>query len=321
MGAGCLSRRAHARNRLSFGWLEGGWFCRALARAPAIPNAAANAAAHCAHCAAHIALRKSSRAPAKQLEAPARVLEHRACGLSAHWGGVLRWSGGDVLPGRVSAHDAVKFRCSRDRGTANWRGNLGFRWIGQAFAVPRLRDVDCDGVARRRPSNRGIFRTVFYLLLRDRAAPNSARRGWRDHSGLRVLLVSESCPRDVLASGCQGPQSSLARIARDTGANHVLPDGESASVARHDVIEIQVVPLKELAAVLAGVLIALKYIVPRKFHFLFRQPIEEEQHDHTRHPNLPRNRGDDFVIGRGGGKIAPTVEVMREEIEIGRAHV
>ena len=116
---------------------------------------------------------------------------------------------------------------------------------------------------------------------------------------------------------------ALARIARDTGANHVLPDGESASVARHDVIEIQVVPLKELAAVLAGVLIALKYIVPRKFHFLFRQPIEEEQHDHTRHPNLPRNRGDDFVIGRGGGKIAPTVEVMREEIVfvVGGNHV
>src|SRR5437016_10704404 len=140
MGAGCLSRRAHARDRLSFGWLEGGWFCRVLARAPAIPNAAANGAAHCAHCAAHIALRKSGRAPAKQLEAPARVLEHRACGLSAHWGGVLRWSGGDVLPGRVSAHEAVKFRCSCDSVTANWRGNLVFVMIGLAIAVSLLRD-------------------------------------------------------------------------------------------------------------------------------------------------------------------------------------
>ena len=116
---------------------------------------------------------------------------------------------------------------------------------------------------------------------------------------------------------------ALARIARDTGANHVLPDGESASVARHDMIEIQVVPLKNLAAVLAGVLVALENIVPREFHFLFRQPIEEEQHDHTRHPNLPRNRGDDFVIGRGGGEVAPTVEIMRQEIVfvIGGNHV
>ena len=116
---------------------------------------------------------------------------------------------------------------------------------------------------------------------------------------------------------------AFSRIARDTGANHVLPGGESAAVARHDVIEIQVVPLKNLAAVLAGVLVALENIVPRKFHFLFRQPIEEEQHDHTRHPNLPRNRRDDFVIGRGGGEVAPTVEVMGQEIVfvIGGNHV
>src|SRR5882762_7075030 len=212
MGAGCLSRRAYTRDRLSFGRLEGGWFCRALARAPAIPDAAANRAADCAHRNAHIALRKSGCAPAKQLEAPARVLEHRARGLSARWRGVFRWSRGDVLPGRVSAHDAVKFLCSCNRGTANGRGNFGFRWIGPAFAVPRLRHVDCDGVARRRSANRGIFRKVFYLLRRDRAAPNSARRGWRDHSGLWVLLLSESCPRDVLAARCQGRQYPRKRF-------------------------------------------------------------------------------------------------------------
>jgi len=89
------------------------------------------------------------------------------------------------------------------------------------------------------------------------------------------------------------------------------------------VIEIQVVPLKNLPAVLAGVLIALENIMPRKFHFLFRQPIKKEQHDHTRHPNLPRNRRDDFVIGRGGGEVAPTIEVMGQEVVfvIGGNHV
>ena len=88
-------------------------------------------------------------------------------------------------------------------------------------------------------------------------------------------------------------------------------------------IEIQLVPIKNLTAILAGVFIALENIVAGKLYLLFWKSIEKQQHNHARHPNLPRNRGDDFVIGRGGGEVAPTVEVMRQEIVfvVGGNHV
>ena len=107
---------------------------------------------------------------------------------------------------------------------------------------------------------------------------------------------------------------AFACIARDARANHIFPCSRSASFTRHDMIKIQVVALEDLAAVLAGVLVALENVVASELHFLFREPIEKEQHDYARHPNLPRNCRDDFVIGRGGGEVAPTVEVMDEEI-------
>jgi len=54
--------------------------------------------------------------------------------------------------------------------------------------------------------------------------------------------------------------------------------------------------------------------VAGKFHFLFRQPIEKEQHDHARHANPPRNCRNHFVIGCGDREIAPTLEIVGQEI-------
>jgi len=79
-------------------------------------------------------------------------------------------------------------------------------------------------------------------------------------------------------------------------------------------IEIQLVALKNLAAILAGVFVTLENIVARELHFLFRETIEEEQHDHARHADPPRNCRDHFVFRRGHGKIAPTLEIVRHEI-------
>jgi len=89
------------------------------------------------------------------------------------------------------------------------------------------------------------------------------------------------------------------------------------------VVEIQIAPIKSLAAILAHVLVALENIVPRKLHFFLRQPIEEEQHDYARHSNLPRNRRDHFVIWRSRREIAPTLEIVRQEIVcfVGRNNV
>ena len=107
---------------------------------------------------------------------------------------------------------------------------------------------------------------------------------------------------------------AFAGVTLDARANHIFPRRRPASVARHDMIEIQLISLENPAAILARVFVPLENIVTSKLNFLLRETIKKEQHDHTRHPNLPRNRRDDFVIGRGGGEVAPTVEVMGQEI-------
>ena len=91
---------------------------------------------------------------------------------------------------------------------------------------------------------------------------------------------------------------ALARIAGDAGADHVFPRRCSALIARHDVIQIQFAAIKGLAAVLAGILVALEHIVACKLYFLFREPIENQQHNHTGDTNLERNGGDHFMVGR-----------------------
>jgi hypothetical protein len=68
-----------------------------------------------------------------------------------------------------------------------------------------------------------------------------------------------------------------------------------------------------MTAVLARVLIALKNIVPREFHFLFRQPIKHHQQNHARHPNAKRNRLDRFGMGLTQGKIVPFGKIVSPE--------
>ena len=79
---------------------------------------------------------------------------------------------------------------------------------------------------------------------------------------------------------------AFAGIAGDARANHVFPRGRPAPVARHDVIQIKVTPIEEFTTVLAGVLVALEYVVPSEFYFLLRKPIEHKQHDHPRDADL-----------------------------------
>src|SRR4029453_13144233 len=107
---------------------------------------------------------------------------------------------------------------------------------------------------------------------------------------------------------------AFACIARDARANHIFPRRRSASFAWYYMIEIQIVALKNLATILTSVLVALKDVVTRELHFLFRETIEKEQHDHARHTNLPRNGRDHLVFRRGRGKIAPALKIVRHEI-------
>ena len=83
-----------------------------------------------------------------------------------------------------------------------------------------------------------------------------------------------------------GKPISLARIAWNTRADHVLPSCHSTAVAWYHMIEIQIVAIENLAAILAGVLVALEHIVSRKFYLFLWKPIEKEEHDHARDANL-----------------------------------
>jgi len=106
---------------------------------------------------------------------------------------------------------------------------------------------------------------------------------------------------------------SFTCVTCDARANHIFPCGRPSPVTRHHMIEIELVTLKNLTAILAGVFVALKNVVPRKLHFLFRETIEKEQYDHARHANFPRNSRDHFLFRRSRGKIAPTLEIVRHK--------
>src|SRR5690606_27190611 len=60
----------------------------------------------------------------------------------------------------------------------------------------------------------------------------------------------------------------LDRIALDARADNVLPAGRAAAIARDDVVEIEILPVEHMAAILAGVFVALEDVMPRELHFL-----------------------------------------------------
>ena len=116
---------------------------------------------------------------------------------------------------------------------------------------------------------------------------------------------------------------AFARIAADARTNHILPRRRPSPVAGNNMIQIELAAIENLAAVLAGVLVALEHVVARKFHFLLWEPIENKKHNHTWNADLKRNRRDDFVGGRVCRQTAPAFEIMCHEIVrlIGRNNV
>jgi len=95
---------------------------------------------------------------------------------------------------------------------------------------------------------------------------------WTPLGSLRFLHQMQTC---FLRSAVR-----LARVARDAGADNVFPRRRAAAISREDVIQIQVLPIKQMATVLAGVTVALEDVVTRELHFLFRHVVvREEQND------------------------------------------
>jgi len=60
----------------------------------------------------------------------------------------------------------------------------------------------------------------------------------------------------------------FASVARNTGADDVFPIRQAAVIARNDVVEIQLAPVKTLRAILASVPVALEDVVPGELYFL-----------------------------------------------------
>ena len=107
---------------------------------------------------------------------------------------------------------------------------------------------------------------------------------------------------------------ALSGIAGYARTNNIFPSGRASAVARHDVIQIKIAPLKDVAAVLASVLVALEDIVARELYLLLWKPVEHEQHDHPRDTDLERNRGDRLMVRRVRRQIPPAFEIVRRKV-------
>ena len=107
---------------------------------------------------------------------------------------------------------------------------------------------------------------------------------------------------------------AFARIARDARANHIFPGRRPAPVARDNVIQIKFAAIEEVAAVLAGVLVSLEYVVPGEFYFLLRKAIEHQQHDHPRDLDSEGNGRDHFMLGRVRRQIPPAFEIVSRKV-------
>jgi hypothetical protein len=114
---------------------------------------------------------------------------------------------------------------------------------------------------------------------------------------------------DEVHAGLLRRAVGLVRVAFDAGADDVFPRRRPAAVARDDVVEVQILAVKNFAAILAGVLVALKNVVARELDLLLRQPVIHEQQDDARHADAEGNGVDGFVVRRVGGKVAPFVKL------------
>jgi hypothetical protein len=118
---------------------------------------------------------------------------------------------------------------------------------------------------------------------------------------------------DEMHSGFLRRAVGLPRVTLDAGADDVFPSRRTAAVARDDVIQIQIFSVELVAAVLAGVFIALKNVVARELDFLFGQPVINQQQDDSRHTNTKGDGMNRFFVRRVFGEIPPFVEIKRAE--------
>ena len=99
---------------------------------------------------------------------------------------------------------------------------------------------------------------------------------------------------DQVQAGFGRSAVRFAGVADDAGADNVLPSGGASPVAGNDMIQIQIFAVKNISAILAGVPVALKNIVPGELDLLLWQPIEHDQQDDARHADFEGDGMDAF---------------------------
>ena len=82
----------------------------------------------------------------------------------------------------------------------------------------------------------------------------------------------------------------------------------TAAIAGNDVVEIQILAVKSLAAVLAHVVVALENIVPGELDLFFGQAVEHDQQDDAGHADFEGDGADAFRMRLLLGKVLPLIE-------------
>ena len=106
----------------------------------------------------------------------------------------------------------------------------------------------------------------------------------------------------------------LARVAWDAGTDDVFPCCLTATIAGEDMVDVEVVPLEDDSAILAGVLVAFKDVVTGELYLFSREAIKETQNNDPRDPYSKRDGLKHPRLRIGNRKIFPTHKIMREKV-------
>jgi len=90
---------------------------------------------------------------------------------------------------------------------------------------------------------------------------------------------------DEMHAGFLRGMIRLAGIARNAGAHDIFPGCRATPITGNNVIQVQILAVKHHAAVLAGILVALKNIVSCELDLFLGQAVEHHQKNHPWYPD------------------------------------
>src|ERR1017187_11039531 len=129
--------------------------------------------------------------------------------------------------------------------------------------------------------------------------------------GAFAAVLPDRCLDTAACAGCEisvhhlrarrtGPQFPLTVVHCKTHGHAftLYPPGHvpygRVAVARNDVVQVQILPVKHAPAILAGVLVPLKNVVARELYLLLGQPVVNKQQNRSRHADAEGNGADGF---------------------------